>query len=41
MRLKKIILLFFKEQLHSTLVSMTGTLWPSQSYNYFLKGVKS
>lgn len=41
MRLKKIILLFFKGQLHSTLVAMTGTFWPSQSYNYFLKGVKS
>lgn len=33
---KKIILLFFKNQLHGTLlIAMTGTLWPSQSFNFF------
>lgn len=33
---KKVVLLFFKKQLHGTLlIVMTGTLWPSQSYSYF------
>lgn len=41
MKKKKILLLFFKRQLHSTLVVMTGTFWASQTYDYFLKGVKS
>lgn len=32
----------FKRQLHGTLlIVMTGILSPRQSYNYFLKGVKS